>query len=65
MQLSCLSLEDAEEIVWVLGNRTSSAHSNLLHNDKCNDDENDGILILDVDEDLMKEMDDLFSDLKL
>jgi hypothetical protein len=32
---------------------------------ECPEDDDDDILILDVDEDLMKEMDDLISDLKL
>jgi hypothetical protein len=37
----------------------------MLQNDKEDDDVDDDVLILDTDEDLMIEMDELLSDLKL
>jgi hypothetical protein len=52
-QLACSSLEDAED---------DGGPSNLLLND---DEDYDDVLILDTDEDLLKEMDMLLSDLKL
>jgi hypothetical protein len=61
-QQTCMSLEDAEEIVGALGKTTSSAHSNLLLNGKGDDDD---VLVLDTDKDLLQEMDELLRDLKL
>jgi hypothetical protein len=58
MHLTSRSLEDGDDIFGALGNSTSSAHSNLLLNDK-GDDEDHNVLILDTDKDLLLEMDEL------
>ena len=52
--------EDEEGIVGSLGNSTSSAHSNLLLNDK-----GDDVLVLDTDNPLLREVVELLNDLKL
>jgi hypothetical protein len=56
MQLTSMPLEDAEGIV--------GRPSNLLLNDEGNV-EDDHVLVRDANEDLLKEIDELLSDLKL
>jgi hypothetical protein len=51
MQLSGTSMEDTGEVIGALGNTTSSAHSNLLLNDK-GDDKDDDVLVVDADNEL-------------
>ncbi|PNF41336.1 hypothetical protein B7P43_G16755 [Cryptotermes secundus] len=55
-----MDFEDAEGIVGSLGNSTSSAHSNLLLNDK-----GDDVLVLDTENPLLREVVELLNDLKL
>jgi hypothetical protein len=47
----------------LLGNSTSTPHSNFLLNGK-GDDKNDDVVVLDVDKDLLWEMVELLNDLK-
>jgi hypothetical protein len=49
----------------VKGKYEDTEDSNLLQNDDRDDDDDDDVLIIDTDEDLMKEMDQLLNDLKL
>jgi hypothetical protein len=64
MQLSCASLQDTEESFGLLGNSTSSAHSDLPLNGK-GDDKDDDALVLDTDKDLLWEMVELLNELRL
>ncbi|XP_033607908.1 uncharacterized protein LOC111865868 isoform X1 [Cryptotermes secundus] len=59
-----IDLEDTEETFGSLGNSTSSVHSNLLLNEK-GDDNDDVVLVLDTDTHLLWEVAELLNDLKL
>jgi hypothetical protein len=63
MHLTSTSFKMLMKLLGVLGNTKSSAHSNLLLNDKR--DNADDVLVLDTDKDLLLEMGELLNDLKL